>query len=72
MLFFFTINMADDVANNMDRMKLTSEEEEIIAISDEGWLEAIESCHLSLIGKFLTCKSFNKLAILSQLPIFYR
>ena len=72
MLFFFTINMADDVANSMDRMKLTSEEKEIIAISDEGRLEAIESCHLSLIGKFLTCTSFNKLAILSQLPIFYR
>ena len=54
--------MADDVADSMDKMKLTSEEEEIIAIFDEGRLEAIESCHLSLIGKFLTCKSFNKLA----------
>ena len=72
MLLSFTINMANDVANSMDRMKLTSKDKEIIAISDEGWLEAIESCHLSLIGKFLMCKSFNKLAILSQLPIFYR
>ena len=35
----------------MERMKLTSEEEEIIVISDKVWLEAIESCNLSLIGK---------------------
>ena len=46
----------------LDKMKLTAEEEETIAISDEGRKEAIESCHLSLIGKFLTCKSYNKLA----------
>ena len=54
--------MVDDVVDSMERMKLTSEEEEIIAISDEGRLEAIKSCNLSLIGKFLTCKPFNKLA----------
>ena len=46
----------------LDKMKLTAEEEETTAISDEGRKEAIESCHLSLIGKFLTCKSYNKLA----------
>ena len=39
----------------LDKMKLTAEEEETIAISDEGRKEAIESCHLSLIGKFLMC-----------------
>ncbi|KAL0012127.1 hypothetical protein SO802_007235 [Lithocarpus litseifolius] len=54
--------MADEVVDSMEKMKLTSEEEEIIDISDEGRLEAIESCHLSLIGKFLTCKPFNKMA----------
>ena len=54
--------MADEVVNSMEKMKLTLEEEEIIAISDEGRLEAIESCNLSLIGKFLTCKPFNKMA----------
>ena len=54
--------MADEVVNSMEKMKLTSKEEEIIAISDEGRLEAIESCNLSLIGKFLTCKPFNKMA----------
>ena len=43
-------------------MKLTTEEEEIISISDEGWKEEIESCSQSLIGKFLTCRSFNKKA----------
>ena len=44
----------------MQNMKLTVDEVEVIAISDEGRLEAIESCNLSFIGKFLTCKSFNK------------
>ena len=49
------------MCDSLDKMKLTAEEEEIIAISDEGRKGAIESCHLSLIEKFLTCKSFNKL-----------
>ena len=53
--------MTDDVADSMEKMKLTTEEEETIAISDNGRLEAIESCNMSLIGKFLTCKPFNKL-----------
>ena len=54
--------MADDVVYSMENMKLTTEEEEVITISNEGRLEAIEDCTLSLIGKFLTCKSFNKRA----------
>ena len=54
--------MADDVATGLGKMKLTSDEEEVIPISDEGRLEALESCILSLIGKFLTCKPFNKRA----------
>ena len=54
--------MADDVATGLGKMKLTSDEEEVIPISDEGRLEALESCNLSLIGKFLTCKPFNKRA----------
>ena len=52
--------MADEVVNSMENMKLTMEEEEVITISDEGRLEAIEDCTLSLMGKLLTCKSFNK------------
>ena len=52
--------MVDDVATGLGNMKLTSNEEEVILISDEGRLEALESCSLSLIGKFLTCKPFNK------------
>ena len=52
--------MVDDVIDGLKNMKLTVDKEEAIAISDEGRLEAIESCNLSLIGKFLTCKSFNK------------
>uniref|UniRef100_A0A7N2LJS9 DUF4283 domain-containing protein n=1 Tax=Quercus lobata TaxID=97700 RepID=A0A7N2LJS9_QUELO len=53
--------MADEMANSMEKMKLTSEEEEVIEIFDEGRLEALESCNLSLIGKFVTCKPFNKM-----------
>ena len=55
--------MANDVIDSLGNMKLTSEEEEVIPISDEGQLEAIESCNLSLTGKFLTCKPFNKRAV---------
>ena len=54
--------MANDVINSMENMKLTAEEEVVINISDEGRLEAIKDCTLSLMGKFLTCKSFNKRA----------
>ena len=54
--------MADDVATGLGNMKLTSDEEEMIPISNEGKLEALESCSLSLIRKFLTCKQFNKRA----------
>ena len=48
--------MAEDVINSLENMKLITEEEEVIAISDEGRKEEIESCTLSLVGKFLTCK----------------
>ena len=54
--------MDDDVVDKLEKMKLTIEEEETIVILDDGRLEAIESCNLSLIGKFLTCKTFNKMA----------
>ena len=54
--------MADDVINGLENMKLTTKEEEVIAISNEGRKEDVESCALSLIGKFLTCKPFNKRA----------
>ena len=52
--------MADEVIHSMSNMKLTTEEEEVIAIFDEGRKEEIESCTQSLVGKFLTCKPFNK------------
>uniref|UniRef100_A0A7N2LPL5 DUF4283 domain-containing protein n=1 Tax=Quercus lobata TaxID=97700 RepID=A0A7N2LPL5_QUELO len=52
--------MADDVINILENMKLTTEEEEIISVLDEGRKEKIESCSQSLIGKFLMCRSFNK------------
>ena len=54
--------MDDDVADRLEKMKLMIEEEEIIPISDEGRLDAIKSCNLSLMGKFLTCKLFNRMA----------
>ena len=55
--------MIDDLGN----MKLTAKEEEVIAMSDKGRLLEIESCNLSLIGKFLTCKAFNKQATMNTL-----
>ena len=55
-------NMAEDVINSMVNLKLTSEEEEEIQVSEEGKLEEIDSCVLSLIGKFLTSKPFNRKA----------
>ena len=48
--------------NNLENMKLTTDEEEVISILDEGREAEIESCSLSLIGKFLMCRSFNKRA----------
>ena len=54
--------MAENVIDSLENMKLTADEEEVIAILDEGRMEAIESCNLSLIVKFLTYKSFNKRA----------
>ncbi|XP_023929454.1 uncharacterized protein LOC112040788 [Quercus suber] len=59
--------MAGDVIESMENMKLTSEEEEIIVISDEGRLAEIESCNLSLIENFLTCRAFNKRAAMSTI-----
>lgn len=47
-------------SHSLENIKLTTEEEEVIKVSDEGRQEEIESCTLSLLGKFLTCKSFNK------------
>ncbi|KAK7819417.1 hypothetical protein CFP56_040401 [Quercus suber] len=52
--------MAKEVIHNMSNMKLTTKEEEVILVSDEGRKEEIESCNQSLVGKFLTCKLFNK------------
>lgn len=59
--------MVNDVINSLGNMKLTEDEEEVIAISDEGRREEIESCSLSLIGKLLTSKPFNKRAALTSL-----
>ena len=52
--------MVEDVIDSLENMKLTLEEEEITVLLDEGCKEEIESYVLSLIGKFLTCKPFNK------------
>ncbi|KAL0012666.1 hypothetical protein SO802_007774 [Lithocarpus litseifolius] len=54
--------MAEEISKVLEKMNLTAEEEETIAISDEGHKEELESCALSLIGKFLTCRPFNKKA----------
>ena len=54
--------MAEDVINIMVNMKLTSEDEKEIQVSEEGRTDEIDSCMLSLIGKFLACKPFNRSA----------
>ena len=54
--------MAEEVINSLEKVTLMLEEEEIIEISEEGLREEIVDCSLSLIGKFLTCKPFNKKA----------
>ena len=51
--------MAEDVINSIGNMKLTSDEAEDIQVSEEGLTDEFDSCVLSLIGKFLTCKPFN-------------
>lgn len=53
--------------NRMVNMKLTSEKEEDIQVSEESRTEEINSCVLSLIGKFLTCKPFNQKAAKNNL-----
>ena len=64
--------MADDVINCLENMKFTGEEEETINILDEGKKLEIKSCTLSLIGKFLTCKPFNKKAAKNTLRRAWR
>ena len=59
--------MADDVSQILKKITLTLEKEETITISDESQKEELESCALSRIGKFLTCKLFNKRAALNTI-----
>ena len=54
--------MAEEVIDNLENMTLTVEEEETIAILDEGRWREIESCNLNLVEKFLTCNPYNKTA----------
>jgi hypothetical protein len=51
-----------DVLVGLQKMKLTGEEEENIALSQEGRVAVLEDCSLSLFGKFLSTKSFNRRA----------
>ena len=59
--------MAEDIINGMGNMKLTSDEAEDIQVSEEGLTDEFDSCVLSLIGKFLTCKPFNRKAAMTTL-----
>lgn len=59
--------MVEDMIHDLENMKLTTDEEEVIVISEEGRKEEIESCTQSLIGKFLTCKPFNNRAAQNML-----
>ena len=57
----------ESVSEILEKLKLTSEEEEVIEIPNERRISEIESCVLSLVGKFLTCKPYNKRAALNTL-----
>ena len=57
----------EGVSEILEKLKLTSEEEEVIEIPDERRISKIESCVLSWVGKFLTCKPYNKRAALNTL-----
>ena len=59
--------MADEVSSILENMRLTAAEKETIEIPDDGRKEGLENCALSLIGKFLTCRPFNKKAAISTL-----
>ena len=59
--------MADEVIHSLGNMKLTTKEDEVIKVLDEGRQEEIESCSQSLLGKFLTCRPFNKKAATNTL-----
>ena len=59
--------MDEDFVDRMTSLKLTAEEEEDIQVSEEGRLDELEGCALSLIGKFLTCKPFNRKAAKNML-----
>ena len=62
LLFLYFLNpatMVDDVTSILEKMKLTLEE--------EGCKEGMESYALSLIGKFLTCRLFNRKAAITTL-----
>ena len=43
-LFFSFCKMVEDVINSLEDMKLTTDEEEVIVISEESQKEEIESC----------------------------
>ena len=59
--------MAEEVTNILENMRLTTEEEETIEIPDEERREGLENCALSLLGKLLTCRPFNKRAAITTL-----
>uniref|UniRef100_A0A7N2M0K3 DUF4283 domain-containing protein n=1 Tax=Quercus lobata TaxID=97700 RepID=A0A7N2M0K3_QUELO len=59
--------MAEGVSEILEKLKLTSKEEEVIDIADDRRISEIESCVLSLVDKFLTCKPYNKRVALSTL-----
>ena len=57
----------EGVSEILEKLKLTFEEKEVIEIPNERRISEIESCVLSLVGKFLTCKPYNKRVALSTL-----
>ncbi len=60
-----------DVVEGLQKIRLTHEEE-IIPISEVGRGRAFEECMMSVFGRFLTTKSFNKRATKETLRMAWR
>lgn len=59
-LVFILCLMADEVAHRSGNMHVMVKEEEDIVIPNDSRVFDIKGCNLSLIGKFLMCKPFNR------------
>ena len=51
--------MADDLANNYSRLRITEDDNSIVSLDDEPAVQDDENLNLSLVGKVLNVRSYN-------------